>query len=81
MPRIRQPRAEKLTIKAPVPNPALKPLLCRPAPEFGVKVIGDMQIPVVKVLAGVPAIGHSSLQAVHVGRPMFSGRGESPHRR
>ena len=50
---------------------------------------GDMQIPHGKVLAGVPGIGHSSAQAAHTGRPaldkrkfkMFSGRGESPHRR
>jgi len=33
------------------------------------------------VLAGVAAIGHSSTQAAHTGRSMFSGRGESPHRR
>jgi hypothetical protein len=33
------------------------------------------------MLADPAAIGHSLRQAVHIGRPMFSGRGESPHRR
>jgi hypothetical protein len=33
------------------------------------------------VLADASAFGHISPQVVHSGRPMFSGRGESPHRR
>jgi hypothetical protein len=37
------------------------------APEFGFGVIGDMQIPVAKVLAGAPANRHSSLQAAQPG--------------
>jgi len=32
-------------------------------------------------LARTPASRHICPQAVHSGRPMFSGRGESPHRR
>src|SRR5207249_1694744 len=32
-------------------------------------------------LAAAPNRRHISVQAVHPGRPMFSGRGESPHRR
>jgi hypothetical protein len=33
------------------------------------------------VLAGSAALGHNSWQVTHAGRPMFSGRGEIPHRR
>jgi hypothetical protein len=36
---------------------------------------------VVKALAGVSAFGHIWRQAIHSGWPMFSGRGEIPHRR
>jgi len=43
--------------------------------------MGIMQIPVPKLLADAAAFGHISCQVVHSGRPMFSGRGENPHRR
>jgi hypothetical protein len=36
---------------------------------------------VLKVLADGTGFGRISWQVVHSGRPMFSGRGESPHRR
>jgi hypothetical protein len=36
---------------------------------------------VVKALAGVSVFGHIWRQAIHSGWPMFSGRGEIPHRR
>jgi hypothetical protein len=42
---------------------------------------GSCRFPVLKALADAATIGHISCQVVHSGRPMFSGRGESPHRR
>ena len=42
---------------------------------------GSCRFPVRKALADAAAIGHICRQVVHSGRPMFSGRGESPHRR
>ena len=42
---------------------------------------GSCRFPVLKALADAPVIGHISSQVVHSGRPMFSGRGENPHRR
>ena len=39
------------------------------------------EFPVPKALAGTLASRHTCFQAAHTGRPMFSGRGESPHRR
>ena len=43
--------------------------------------MGTCRFPMPKVLAPVPAFRHIRPQVVHSGRPMFSGRGENPHRR
>jgi SAM-dependent methyltransferase len=43
--------------------------------------MGTCRFPMPKPLADATAFGHIPWQVVHSGRPMFSGRGENPHRR